>query len=564
MSSEANVRPQVMRPWIGSALVAVIRTAERVGMLDALDEPASASSLAEQLGLPERATDLTLQVLRALGYLEQAGDTYRRPVGYEDMSEPWPELEAFVRSGQVPSDIDEPERRGAYYAKSVMGLATMFEHDARQLAEHLGPAERIIDVGAGSAVWSLAMAARSEASVVAIDRPEVVPAAQQMAANLGLEGRFQAIAGDYFAVELDEPVDRIVMANVLHLENEANAARLIERYAQALSADGELVIVDFIGGESFEQQLFTAAYDLHLGMRTTEGRAHRLDVLQRWCSQAGLASHAVVQVGPHGLGALVSSRSGVRTQPRETTSVAVEDLKALVAEREVYEARFRTVFEGAADAIMVVDKRGESIMRTNTAFRELLGVDWSALELQDLEQIVAPGDRERFRELLLGLASGEITERRHRVSMLRDGVPFSAEIAAYDPLARSVILLVVRDHDRLARHEKLRALGELVGGLNHDLNTPLGSLMSNCTLTQSVVGRLASSSEVDARHIDALDTATGDALRAVANIAAKLEAIQAFATLEGAALQALSPHFKSGLAHAICERAAQDADPKRR
>jgi hypothetical protein len=44
MSSEDKAFPDVIRPWIGSATVEVIRTAERTSLLTALDTPAHSGS----------------------------------------------------------------------------------------------------------------------------------------------------------------------------------------------------------------------------------------------------------------------------------------------------------------------------------------------------------------------------------------------------------------------------------------------------------------------------------------------------------------------------------------
>ncbi len=556
-----------MRTLLGTALVGVVQTSERLGVLAALEQPSTVAELARQLtlsepalsepALSERALSLMLDVLLAVGYVERLGAIYRRTHDPSGAQERLPELEAFVRTGEVPDHIDRPERRGAYYAKSVLGLGAMFQQAARQLAEQLRPVEQIADVGAGSAIWSLAMVERSGGRVLAIDRAEVLPSTRKAAAMMGLGARLTSVAGDYFEVTLDEAVDRVVLANVLHLENEEDAARLIRHHAQALNDDGELVIVDVIGGDELEHQLFEAAYQLHLGMRTDQGRAHALHKIRSWCEDAGLVAQEVLPLAPHGMGAVICSRSEVTVRSREMTTIPTEDLRALREERDVERARFRMVFEGAADATMVVDKHGESVISTNSAFRELFEVDWTELAVHDLDSVVAPEDRDRCRRLLIGLASGAITERRHHITMLRNGAPFAVELTAYDPLSRSVIALIVRDRDRLARQEKLQALGELVGGFSHDLNTPLGTLKANCTLAQTLARRLSGSSAAEPRHLDALDAATTDALRALDDIASKLEAIESFATLEGAALQELAPHFKTGLAHAICERAAR-------
>lgn len=543
------------RMWMGDALIEIVRIAERLGVLAALETPTTPCQLSESLGLSERAVTLMLPALCATGYVERAGTTFRRPAD-PGIREAWPRLEAFMKTGEVPDLIDRTELRGGYYKKSVLSLGAMFERDARVLAEQLRPAARIADVGAGSGVWSYAMAEREpEAHVVAVDRDAVIPSTREAARMAGLEDRVRFIIGDYFEVELDTPVDRVVMANVLHLESEADAARLVGRYAAMLAEGGELVIVDILGGPAYLQQVVREAYALHLGMRTRVGRAHHEDTLIRMCADAGLPEHRVLRLEGMALGAVVCSAAPVETLRRATVSVPASDLEMLRAEVDQWRGRFEMVFEGSVDATIAVDKRGEAIVTSNRAFHELLGVDWTSLQLHDLSEVVAPHDLERCRQLVIGMARGEITERRHRITMRRGDETFSAELSAYDPLARSVVCFVVRDHDRVAREEKLLALGELVGGLMHDLNTPLANAKANSDLADTLARRAAKG--LSEREATALQTAASDALTALAEIERKLASIEAFATLEGAALQALAPHFKSGLARAICERVGE-------
>lgn len=542
---------------IGTALVESVRAADRLGVLAALDAPITIRQLASQLSLSERALAFVLDLLAAAGYLERTDGGYRRAAG-ADSVELLPQIGTFLRTGRTPGDIDQPERRGAYYAKSVMHLAEAFGDAARELAERLRPVGRIADVGAGSAVWSLAMVERTDARLVAIDHPAVLPNAVMLAGLLGLTDRMQTVAGDYLAVTLDEPVERIVLANVLHLEDEATAERLIRRWASMLTDGGELVIVDVLDPPGLESELFAAAYDLHLGLRTERGAAHDETLLRRWCADAGLTSQQTLHLGAVGMSALVCSRQPLQMSDRDTTPIAVEELRALRDKVEVAEARMRMVIDGAADAIVFVDKQGTSILHTNVAFRTMFDVSWGTFELRPLDDVVAPAELERLRRIIRGLVTGEVTQRHHRLQMRRPSGPFTAELSAYDPLSRSVVGFVVRDHDRVVRREKLQALGELVGGLTHDLNTPLGILKANLSLTQGLVARVATG-EAGPRHVEALSGTVAQALAALDDMSRKLAAIKAFATLDAPTLETLGPHLRDGLAEAICVRAAKDA-----
>jgi hypothetical protein len=100
--------------------------------------------------------------------------------------------------------------------------------------------------------------------------------------------------------------DRVVLANVLHLEPEGGARSLVARVATALKPDGDLVVVDALSDHS----LARAIYSLHLAMRTHAGRAHPRQAIEHWCRDAGLTESRLVSFGGHqdALAALVARR----------------------------------------------------------------------------------------------------------------------------------------------------------------------------------------------------------------------------------------------------------------
>lgn len=295
---------------MAEGIVPVVLAASGSGLLDALDRGAdTADNLAHRCGLDLRATRLVLDALAGLGVCDvDAEGRYARPGGLE-RTMPWASLPAFLASGEVHPAIDG-EARGPAYAAVVPMLGERFARWAARLAEALPVAERILDVGAGSGVWSLAMAARSAtAHVTALDLPEVLPAFERRARAVGLGARTATLAGSYFERALGGPFDRVVLANVLHLETPDDAARLIARVAPALAPGGEMVIVDCVGeGEAHEPS--RSLYALHLGLRTARGAVHRCDDLAAWCAGAGLARARVLTLEPTvpAVGAVVATR----------------------------------------------------------------------------------------------------------------------------------------------------------------------------------------------------------------------------------------------------------------
>ncbi len=83
-----------------------------------------------------------------------------------------------------------------------------------------------------------------------------------------------AVTGDFQRDELPSGCDRVLLANVLHLESEAGARRLIGKAARACRAGGEVVVIDVfpVGARG---PFVHAVYELHLAMRTAGRRAFR-------------------------------------------------------------------------------------------------------------------------------------------------------------------------------------------------------------------------------------------------------------------------------------------------
>jgi C-methyltransferase len=118
------------------------------------------------------------------------------------------------------------------------------------------------------------------------------------------------VPGDFHEVELPaERYDRVLLANVLHLEDEARAAALVSRVSRAVRPGGEVVVVDMLADATCGQ-LGQPIYELHLAMRTGGGRAHPRPVLTAWLAAAGHPQVELVDLGQlhAGLAALVARR----------------------------------------------------------------------------------------------------------------------------------------------------------------------------------------------------------------------------------------------------------------
>ncbi len=277
---------------------------------------ATPTMYAEELGLDPIATERVLEVLTSLEIADCNQGKYGASAAFKDLDAIgpggvdafgalWSQVPTFLLRGERFAHMDgPPDAREAVNSAVVSKLALVFAHGARQLATKIpGHPAHILDVGAGSGIWSLAMAERHpETRVTALDFPNVLQTFRIQAEHMGLSDRIGMLPGNFHVIEIpEERFDRILPEQ---------AAALISRVATTLLPGGDLVIVDMLGDGTSVGERARAIYGLHLALRTQEGRVHPLSDLQAWVRQAGLITRDVIELGtPRGIGVLVAHKS---------------------------------------------------------------------------------------------------------------------------------------------------------------------------------------------------------------------------------------------------------------
>jgi signal transduction histidine kinase/ActR/RegA family two-component response regulator len=140
----------------------------------------------------------------------------------------------------------------------------------------------------------------------------------------------------------------------------------------------------------------------------------------------------------------------------------------------VGEHRFQAVLDGLADAVLALDASG-LVLRANGPARSLLGRDPTGQRLP--ENLLALDDLRRC----TARGGGLLPERR--LGPLHD--PSTISISA-SPLEGDLTLLVLRDisearrlEDRVRQAEKMDCLGQMAGGVAHDFNNILATIVGS-------------------------------------------------------------------------------------
>jgi SAM-dependent methyltransferase len=288
------------------------------------ERPKAFDELRREIGLAERAAHVLVTALRALQVLTRTPDgrldltpaarehlvpgEYFELGGYIGLVSEGPGVRAMTERLKTNRPAgNRPDDRGAAYIfregmesamdregsarRLTLALAGRARNVAPYLAANvpLGDARVLLDVGAGSGIYSFACLQQNpNLRAVLWDRPEVLKVARELAAAYGVADRVTYVAGDMFADPAPAGSDVVLLSNILHDWDVPECRALLKRCAAALSAGGRLLIHDVFLDDDLGGPLAVALYSAGLFV-LTEGRAYSAGEYRRWLTEAGLS-----------------------------------------------------------------------------------------------------------------------------------------------------------------------------------------------------------------------------------------------------------------------------------
>lgn len=272
--------------------------------------------LAEMLGIQERPAEMLLTGCAALGLLEKRDDRYHnspladeflvrgKPYyfgGWVEMLDKrlyagWGKLLQAARTNH-PTTWDPDTQKSLFDGEDPAMLDLFWEamhslstFTARVLGEAVdfGPFTRLLDVRGGSGAYDIELCRRfPHLSATVYDLPFVAQVAAEKVRQAGLQGRVQAVGGDFFAdTALPDGHDVILLSMIMHDWSETKDRETLRKCFAALPSGGAVVICELLVNDEKTGPAPAALMSLNM-LVETEGRNYTPAEYARWLTETG-------------------------------------------------------------------------------------------------------------------------------------------------------------------------------------------------------------------------------------------------------------------------------------
>ncbi len=206
-----------------------------------------------------------------------------------------------MRTGRAAQQINLEQDGVPFFLKFVEDIFPIHYPAAQRLAEVLGISKvtapiSVLDLAAGSGVWSVALAQQSpHVRVTAVDWPGVIPTTRKVTARLGVADRFQFVAGDLLEASFGSGHAIATAGHILHSEGEARSRLLLKKAFDALAPDGTIAIAEILVDANRTSPLPALIFALNMLVNSEHGNTFSLGEISAWLSDAGFENVRTVE-----------------------------------------------------------------------------------------------------------------------------------------------------------------------------------------------------------------------------------------------------------------------------
>lgn len=307
----------------GYAPTLAIEAAVRHGIFDLLDKgPLTAAQIASKTGASQRGVNGILDLLVSLALLERKGKRLAltpesatflvstKPSFYgalfrhvsNQLLPSWLQLTDVVRTGRPAVKVNARKQGAKFFADFVESLFPLSFPAATALGHHIGIAREsapisVLDIGAGSGVWGIAIAKQSpHVRIHAVDWPQVLKVTSGVVRKHGLANRLTTAPGDFFEADFGKGHRLATIGHILHSEGRDRSRKLLKKVFEALAPGGTVAIQEFVPNEDRSGPPSALIFAVNMLVNTEAGDTFTFNEMSQWLRQAGFKNPRLLDV----------------------------------------------------------------------------------------------------------------------------------------------------------------------------------------------------------------------------------------------------------------------------
>jgi len=327
-TTTAAVTPErIMQFAWGYVPPLILEAALRHRIFDLLDSgPKTVHQIHQETGASERGLSAIMNALVGLNFLEKdkQGSFSLAPESAaflvstkpafqggmirhcsEQLIPKWLHLNEIVATGRSSQAVNQEGQGSSFFQEFVNDIFPMSYPAAQTLAAHLdlggaGSPVRVLDLAAGSGVWGIALAQKSDrVRVTAVDWPDVVPVARKTVTRFGLADRFSFIEGDLLQAGFGSGYNVATLGHILHSEGRERSRALLAKTFAALAPGGTIAIAEFLVNPDRTGPVNGLFFAVNMLVNTDTGDTYSFEEVGEWLQQAGFVNARTVEsLGP--------------------------------------------------------------------------------------------------------------------------------------------------------------------------------------------------------------------------------------------------------------------------
>lgn len=311
---EMTVKPpiKIMEIMQGAWTMQAFKAAVHLDVFSKLKEPKAPVELAKELSASELGVELLLNALLSLElldkhdgkfqlnkqvepYLDKDSQLYMGEyLKLDKLKEAWMQLPEIVKSGKPAAMVNECKTAEEFFPMLAAAIFPLNYSVANLLATELKTAQlpagaKVLDIAAGSGVWSLPMATgNKDLSVEALDFPAVLEVTKRFASQNGVESQYAYISGNWSECKLEaDKYDLVLLGHILHSEGKERSEALLKECYRVLKKGGKIVIAEMISNNERSAPTFSQLFAINMFLLTENGCVFTEAELEKMLSACG-------------------------------------------------------------------------------------------------------------------------------------------------------------------------------------------------------------------------------------------------------------------------------------